>query len=314
MNTVGTENIAAALTELVGRTPLLHLQRFAADSPGRLVAKLEAWNPGGSVKDRIGLAMIEDAEQKGLLGPGSTILEATSGNTGIGLAWVAAVKGYRMIIAMPESMSVERRKVLTALGAELVLTPADEGVEGSMRQVEILARNIPGSFIPQQFANPANPAVHELTTAEEIWADTAGAVDVLVSGVGTGGTLTGAGRRLKELKPSIEVVAVEPEESPIISKGVRGPHMIQGIGAGFIPKVLDVELIDRVERVPSQEAIDAAKELAKTEGLLAGISSGAVAAAARRLARLEEYRGKTIVAILPDTGERYISTLLFYED
>lgn len=314
MNTVGTENIAAALTELVGRTPLLHLQRFAADSPGRLVAKLEAWNPGGSVKDRIGLAMIEDAEQKGLLGPGSTILEATSGNTGIGLAWVAAVKGYRMIIAMPESMSVERRKVLTALGAELVLTPADEGVEGSMRQVEILARNIPGSFIPQQFANPANPAVHELTTAEEIWADTAGAVDVLVSGVGTGGTLTGAGRRLKELKPSIEVVAVEPEESPIISKGVRGPHMIQGIGAGFIPKVLDVELIDRVERVPSQEAIDAAKELAKTEGLLAGISSGAAAAAARRLARLEEYRGKTIVAILPDTGERYISTLLFYED
>lgn len=314
MNTVGTENIAAALTELVGRTPLLHLQRFAADSPGRLVAKLEAWNPGGSVKDRIGLAMIEDAEQKGLLGPGSTILEATSGNTGIGLAWVAAVKGYRMIIAMPESMSVERRKVLTALGAELVLTPADEGVEGSMRQVEILARNIPGSFIPQQFANPANPAVHELTTAEEIWADTAGAVDVLVSGVGTGGTLTGAGRRLKELKSSIEVVAVEPEESPIISKGVRGPHMIQGIGAGFIPKVLDVELIDRVERVPSQEAIDAAKELAKTEGLLAGISSGAAAAAARRLARLEEYRGKTIVAILPDTGERYISTLLFYED
>ena len=308
--------IAEDLTELVGNTPLLRLSRFQAGQPGSatILGKLELFNPGASLKDRIALAMIEDAEQRGVLKPGATIIEPTSGNTGIGLAWVAAVKGYKMILTMPESMSIERRKVLQALGATLVLTPAPEGMAGAVNQAELLHQKIEGSWIPGQFENPANPSVHYRTTGPEIWASTGGKVDFFVAGVGTGGTVSGTGRFLKEKNPAIQIVAVEPAASPLLSQGRSGPHMIQGIGANFVPANLDRSVIDEVLTIENAEAIAAAKELALKEGLMAGISSGANVLAARRLAARPENAGKTIVTILCDTGERYISTLLFHND
>lgn len=304
--------IADNATELVGNTPLIKLSRFAPNTPGILLGKLEAFNPGFSVKDRIGVALIEDAEALGLITPGKTILvEPTSGNTGIALAWVAASKGYRLILTMPETMSQERRVLLRAYGAEIVLTPAANGMAGAVTKAEQLAKELPDAWIPQQFENPSNPEIHRKTTAIELWEDTAGAIDILVGGVGTGGTITGAGQVLKRLKPSVKVVAVEPVESPLLSEGRAGSHKIQGIGANFVPGVLDLDNIDEVITVASDDAIATARELIKVEGLLIGISGGAAAAAARTLAQREENRGKTIVAILPDTGERYISTLLF---
>jgi cysteine synthase A len=308
--------VAEDLTQFVGRTPLLKLSRFQAGQPGTatILAKLELFNPGSSVKDRIALAMIEDAEKKGTLKPGATIIEPTSGNTGIGLAWVAAVKGYKMILTMPESMSIERRKVLQALGAQLVLTPATEGMTGAVNQANLLNKNIPNSWIPGQFENPANPDVHYRTTGPEIWEATGGKVDVIVAGVGTGGTISGAGKFLKEKNPNLKVVAVEPATSPLISQGKSGPHMIQGIGANFVPENYNAKIIDEVLTVESADAIAAAKELALKEGLLAGISSGGNVLAARRLAARPEFAGKTIVTIIADTGERYISTLLFHND
>ena len=307
-------SIANDLTELIGKTPLLNLSRFAAGTGATILGKLENLNPGASVKDRIALAMIEAAEKEGKLLPGGTIIEPTSGNTGIGLAWVAAVKGYKVILTMPESMSIERRKLLAAFGAEIVLTPATEGMPGAVKKAETLLQNIPGGFIPMQFSNPANPEAHYRTTGPEIWEATGGKVDILVAGVGTGGTLTGAGRYLREKNPKILLAAVEPTTSPVISGGTMGPHMIQGIGAGFIPGNLDVKLLDEVIRVDSQAAIAAAQELALKEGVLAGISAGANVWAARQLAQRPESKGKTIVTIICDTGERYISTLLFYHD
>ncbi len=308
------EQIAGDLTELIGHTPLLRLNRIVGDAGAEVVAKLESWNPGGSVKDRIGLSMIEAAEKAGVLKPGGVIIEATSGNTGIGLAWVAAVKGYRLMLAMPESMSMERRKLLTALGAELILTDAEDGMEGSIEKSEVMAKHIEGSFIPHQFANPANPAIHEATTGPEIWQAAGGKVDIFVAGVGTGGTVTGVGRYLRTQNPNVQIVAVEPSESAVLAGKHAGPHMIQGIGASFIPDNMDVAVPHLVEQVDSQEAIKTAKQLALQEGVLVGISSGAAATAAIRLARLPENKGKRIVALFPDTGERYISTLLFYED
>jgi len=306
--------IAQDLTQLIGKTPLLNLSRFAAGSGATILGKLENLNPGASVKDRIAFAMIEAAEKDGRLVPGGTIIEPTSGNTGIGLAWVAAVKGYKVILTMPESMSIERRKLLAAFGAEIVLTPSTEGMPGAVRKAEALQKNLPGSFIPMQFSNPANPEAHYRTTGPEIWEATGGKVDILVAGVGTGGTLTGAGRYLREKNPRILLAAVEPTTSPVISGGCMGPHMIQGIGAGFIPGNLDTKLLDEVVRIDSQAAISAAQELALKEGLLAGISAGANVLAARQLASRPENKGKTIVTIICDTGERYISTLLFYHD
>jgi len=308
--------VADDLTHFVGRTPLLKLSRFQAGQPGSatILAKLELFNPGSSVKDRIALAMILDAEKKGTLKPGATIIEPTSGNTGIGLAWVAAVKGYKIILTMPESMSIERRKVLQALGAQLVLTPATEGMTGAVNQANLLNKNIPGSWIPGQFENPANPDMHYRTTGPEIWEATGGKVDVIVAGVGTGGTISGAGRFLKEKNPQLKVIAVEPATSPLISQGRSGPHMIQGIGANFIPQNYDAKVIDEVVTIDSADSIAAAKELALKEGLLAGISSGGNVLAARRLAARPEFAGKTIVTIINDTGERYISTLLFHND
>ena len=300
--------------ELIGNTPLIRLRRFASDAGAEVVVKMESFNPGSSVKDRIALAMIEAAEQEGLLREGSTIIEPTSGNTGIGLAMVAAVKGYPIMLVMPESMSVERRKLLQGLGAELVLTPAQEGMEGAVDQAYTLAEKIPNSFIPQQFANPANPQVHYRTTAEEIWRDTGGRLDVFVAGVGTGGTVSGTGRFLKEKNADIQVVAVEPEESPVLSGGEAGPHMIQGIGAGFVPDVLDREVVDEVLKVTSQDAIAAAKKLIRLEGLMVGISAGANAFAARQVAMRPENKGKRVVTVMCDTSERYLSTLLYYED
>ncbi len=302
------------LTQLIGNTPLVRLHRFAPTGGAEILAKVEAFNPGSSVKDRIGLAMIEAAEADGTLSAGATIIEPTSGNTGIGLALVAAVKGYHIILTMPDSMSIERRKLLRALGAEIVLTDGKLGMLGAMESAKRLAANIEGSFIPGQFDNPANPEAHYRTTGPEIWRDTGGSVDLFVSGVGTGGTVSGAGRYLKERNPSIRVVAVEPAESAILSGEPAGSHMIQGLGAGFVPATLERSVIDEVIRVESLEAIRVAKELSRSEGLLVGISSGAAAAAARLLARREENRGKRIVVVLPDTAERYISTLLFYED
>ncbi|MDA0576483.1 MAG: cysteine synthase A [Verrucomicrobia bacterium] len=302
------------VTQLVTNTPLLRLKRFGAGLPATLVAKLEAFNPGWSVKDRIGIAMIDSAEQDGKLKPGGTIVEPTSGNTGIGLAMVAAVRGYRCILTMPSSMSIERRKVLHALGAELVLTEGHKGMSGAIEAANELLRDTPGGFMPQQFQNPANPRMHYRTTGPEIWSTTQGKVDIFVAGVGTGGTITGAGAYLKEQNPRIKVVAVEPEESAILSGGKPGPHMIQGIGAGFVPAVYRADLVDEVVRVNSSDAIEAGKEFAHKEGIICGISSGAAVCAARQLAQRPENAGKMIVAMLPDIGERYVSTLLFYED
>jgi cysteine synthase A len=306
--------IANDATELIGNTPLVRLSRFTGDAPGTVLGKMEAFTPGYSVKDRIGVAMIEDAEQQGLIEPGvTTIVEPTSGNTGIALAWVAAAKGYRLILTMPESMSLERRVLLLGYGAELVLTPASEGMSGAVRRAEEILADTPNSWMPQQFENLANPEIHRRTTAVEIWEDTEGAVDVLVSGIGTGGTITGAGQILKGLKPEIRIVAVEPAESPILATGQPGPHKIQGLGANFIPEVLDRQIYDEIVHIDAETAIAAQHELLQREGLLVGISSGAAAAAAREIARRPESAGKTIVVVLPDTGERYLSTIAFGE-
>ncbi len=298
------------VTALVGRTPLVELSRFAADVPARVVAKLESANPGGSVKDRIALAMVDAAAADGSLPPGATIVEPTSGNTGVGLAMVAAARGYRAVFTMPDSMSVERRKILAAFGAQLVLTPAAKGMTGAVEEARRLA-DANGWFMPQQFENPANPAVHERTTGEEIWAATGGSVDALIAGVGTGGTITGAGRTLRRHNPGVLLVAVEPTESPVLSGGAPGPHRIQGIGAGFVPAVLDTSLYDEVLQVDGDRAVASARRLATTEGILAGVSSGAAAAAALVVAARPAMENKTIVVVLPDTGERYLSTDLF---
>lgn len=305
--------IAEDITELVGRTPLVRLGRLGAGLSARVVAKLEAWNPAASVKDRIGLAMIEAAEREGRLTPDSVIVEPTSGNTGIALAWVAAARGYRLVLTMPETMSVERRKMLKAFGAEVVLTPGAEGMPGAIRRAEELAAKTPGAYMPQQFRNPANPEVHRRTTAEEIWADTDGGVDVFVAGVGTGGTITGVAQVIKARKPSFRAVAVEPAESPVLAGGKAGPHRIQGIGAGFVPEVLDRSVIDEVIAVTSEDAGATARRLAKEEGILAGVSSGAAVWAALEVARRPESVGKTIVTVLPSWGERYLSTWLYDE-
>ncbi|WRS28584.1 cysteine synthase A [Oscillospiraceae bacterium MB08-C2-2] len=303
------------LTDLIGKTPLLELVNYEKkhELQASVVGKLEYFNPAGSVKDRIAKAMIEDAEAKGLLGPESVIIEPTSGNTGIGLASVASARGYRIILTMPETMSVERRNLLKAYGAELILTEGAKGMSGAIAKAEELAQEIPHSFIPGQFVNPANPEIHRKTTGPEIWEDTDGNVDILVAGVGTGGTLTGAGEFLKDKNPNIKIVAVEPDASPVLSEGKSGPHKIQGIGAGFVPKVLNTSIYDEVIRVQNEDAFATGKELSKTEGLLIGISSGAAVWAATELAKRPENAGKVIVVILPDTGERYLSTPLFAE-
>lgn len=305
--------IAKSMTDLVGKTPLVYLNRVVGDAPAKVAAKLEFFNPASSVKDRIGLSMIEAAEQSGQLKPGMTIVEPTSGNTGIALAWVAAAKGYRLILTMPESMSIERRKMLQVLGAELVLTPPERGMTGAVEQAKEILASQGNGFMPQQFENPANPKVHAETTAQEVWDDTDGKVDIFVAGVGTGGTCSGVGRTIKAQKPAVKIVAVEPEGSPVLSGGKPGPHMIQGIGAGFVPANCDTEMIDDVVRIENQEAFDMAKRLAKEEGILCGISSGANVAAAVKLASDPINAGKLIVVIVCDTAERYISTPLFGE-
>lgn len=298
------------LTQLIGRTPMLEISGLEG-LKARLIVKMEYFNPGGSVKDRIALAMIEDAEQRGVLKPGATIIEPTSGNTGVGLAWVGAAKGYKVILTMPDTMSVERRNLLKAYGATLELTPGAEGMKGAIRRANELHDATPGAIILGQFVNPANPAIHERTTGEEIWADTDGQVDILVAGVGTGGTVSGSGRALKRHKPSVKVVAVEPATSAVLSTGVPGKHRIQGIGAGFVPDTYDPKVIDAILTVEDESAFEGMRLLASTQGLLVGISSGAAFSAALRLAREENNRGKTIVAVLPDTGERYLSMDLF---
>lgn len=308
--------IYKSLTELIGKTPLLELTNYNKKHglKARIVGKLEYFNPAGSVKDRIAKAMLETAEKEGKLSAGTVIIEPTSGNTGIGLASVAAAKGYRVILTMPETMSVERRNLLKAYGAELVLTEGAKGMKGAIAKAEELAAEIPNAFIPGQFVNPANPLVHKNTTGPEIWEDTDGAVDIFISGVGTGGTISGAGEFLKSKNPKLTVVAVEPDDSPVLSEGKAGPHKIQGIGAGFVPDTLNTGIYDGVIRVKNEEAFVTGRELAKTEGLLVGISAGAAVYAARQLAEKPENAGKTIVVILPDTGERYLSTLLFNEE
>jgi cysteine synthase A len=305
--------IAGNLTDLIGKTPLLRLDKFAESEKlaADIIAKLEYFNPAGSVKDRIALAMIEDAEQRGKLKPGAVIVEPTSGNTGVGLASVAAARGYRVILTMPETMSVERRKLLAAYGAELVLTEGAKGMRGAIEKAVELAANTPGAFLPDQFANAANPKMHEKTTGPEIWEDTDGKVDIFVSGIGTGGTITGVGRFLKAQNPNIQIIAVEPADSPILSEGRAGAHKIQGIGAGFVPQVLDTDLYNEIITVKNEDAFETSRKIARTEGLLVGISSGAAAWAASQAAARPENKGKSIVVILPDTGERYLSTSLF---
>ena len=306
-------NIRKKLTELIGNTPLLELSGIEKkyNLEATLIAKLEYFNPGGSVKDRVAFSMIEDAERKGVLTPGAVIIEPTSGNTGVGLAWIGRVKGYRTLLTMPETMSKERQYLLRAMGAELVLTPGKEGMKGAIARAEELRKEIPGAVILQQFDNPANPAAHIQSTAEEIWRDTDGEVDVFVAGVGTGGTISGTGKGLKAHNPAIEIIAVEPDSSAVLSGEAPGAHKIQGIGAGFIPRIYDASVVDRVIRVTDEDAMRTSRELSETEGLLVGISAGAAAYAAMQLALQPEYRGKKIVVLLPDTGERYLSTALF---
>ena len=309
------KKIANSALDLVGNTPMVELSRLGreAGAVARVVAKVELFNPAGSVKDRIALAMVEEAEARGTIRPGATIIEPTSGNTGVGLALVSALKGYKLILTMPETMSVERQRLVAAYGAQVVLTPGAEGMKGAIARAEALLAEIPGSVMLQQFENPANPERHYRTTAEEIWRDTDGTADLFVAGVGTGGTVSGTGRRLKELNPGMEVVAVEPAASPVLSGGAPGPHRIQGIGAGFVPRNYDAAVVDRVIPVGDDEAIGTARLLAAHEGLLVGISSGAAAYAALQLAKREENRGKTIVVLLPDSGDRYLSTPIFEE-
>lgn len=305
------------LTELIGHTPLLELQKLARlhQSKARIIAKLEYFNPGGSVKDRVALAMIEDAERRGILKPGAVIIEPTSGNTGVGLAWVAGVKGYKTILTMPETMSLERQNLLKAMGAQLVLTSGEKGMSGAIEKANELRDSTPGAVILQQFENPANPEAHVRTTAEEIWADMDGQVDVFVAGVGTGGTLSGTGRGLKAHNPAVEIIGVEPDSSAVLSGDKPGLHKIQGIGAGFVPKTYDASVVDKVIRVADDDAIRTGRELSLQEGLLTGISSGAAVFVALQLARQPEYAGKNIVVLLPDTGERYLSTVLYaFED
>ena len=305
--------IAKQITDLIGRTPMVELNKFSANNglTTPVIAKVEYFNPGGSVKDRIALAMVEAAEKSGRLQPGATIIEPTSGNTGVGLALVAAVKGYRLILTMPETMSIERRNLVRAYGAEVKLTDGKEGMRGAIKAAEELQKSIAGAIILEQFENPANPAKHYETTAEEIWADTDGEVDIFVAGVGTGGTVSGIGKRLKEKNPTIKIIAVEPAASPVLSGGQSGPHKIQGIGAGFVPKTYNAAVVDEVVQVENDEAILAGRQLARQEGLLVGISSGAAAVAAVRIAARPENAGKKVVTLLPDTGERYLSTVLY---
>ncbi len=309
------KKIAGNLTELIGRTPLLELNNVskAWGLDARIVAKLEYFNPGGSVKDRIGYAMIKEAAHRGLIGPDSVIIEPTSGNTGVGLALTAAALGYRLMIVMPDSMSIERRMLMTALGAELILTPGEQGIPGAIKKAEELAASIPNAFFPNQFENPANPAAHKATTAEEIWLDTDGEVDIFVAGVGTGGTISGIGELLKAKKPGVKIISVEPSASPVLSGGQAGRHGLQGIGAGFVPNNYKAEYVDEILPVRDEDAFDTSRLLGKTEGLLVGISSGAAVYAAAELAKRPENKGKLIVALLPDTGERYLSTNLFRE-
>jgi cysteine synthase A len=308
-----TRGIARDSTELIGNTPLVRLNRITQGVKAEVVAKLESFNPLGSVKDRIGVSMIVDAEERGLINKDTVVVEPTSGNTGIALAFVCAARGYRLILTMPDTMSLERRQLLSVFGAELVLTPGVEGMLGAIRRAEQLVAENPNYFMPLQFTNPANPEIHQLTTAEEIWRDTEGAVDILVSGVGTGGTITGVAEVIKKRKPEFKAIAVEPTASPILSGGKPGPHKIQGIGAGFIPQILRLDLVDEIIRVANEDAGTMARRLAKEEGILAGISSGAATWAALEVARRAENQGKLIVVVLPDTGERYLSTWLFQE-
>lgn len=309
-------NIASNLTELIGNTPLMELKNYQKKNnlDAHLIAKLEYYNPASSVKDRIAYAMIKDAEDRGLINQETVIIEPTSGNTGIGLAWVSAAKGYRLIICLPETFSIERRNLLKALGAELILTPGAEGMAGAIRRAQEIAAETPNSFIPQQFENPANPAIHKATTAQEIWRDTDGKIDILVAGVGTGGTISGVGAFLKEKNPGIHVVAVEPADSPVLSGGTKGPHKIQGIGAGFVPGVFNRSVVDEIFQVKNEEAFETARILARTEGLLVGISCGAAAYAATQIAKRPENKGKNIVVILPDGAERYLSTPNFLQE
>lgn len=305
--------IAKSITELIGKTPLLDVSKFSEknNAGGTILAKLEYFNPAGSVKDRIGFAMITDAEEKGLVKEGTVIIEPTSGNTGIGLAFVAAAKGYRLILTMPETMTVERRTLVKAYGAEIVLTPGSLGMQGAVDKANELSKEIPNSFIPQQFSNPANVKAHKETTAVEIWEDTDGKVDIFIAGVGTGGTVSGVGAVLKEKNPNVQIIAVEPFDSPLLSEGKAGPHKIQGIGANFVPDILDRTVIDEIFKVKNEDSFEKAREVAKVEGLLVGISSGAVLYAALEVSKRPENKGKTIVVLLPDTGSRYLSTTLF---